>query len=105
MKKKKVDVDKEIKIIIDSLGRLDPKKQLQSFKRMKDSIERVDTLENQIGVWDAVLQQFVFFNEDTDLIGERVKMISKSLLERTKKEKIPKNLQKTIKTDRWVFDW
>ncbi len=105
MKKENIDTDKEIKIIISSLKGLDIKKQLRESKSMKDSIERVDSLENQIIVWDAVLQQYVFFNEDVDLIGERVKMISSSLLERAKREKVSKQTESLLKKDRWVFDW
>jgi len=107
MKKEKIDIEKEADIIIDFFKNLSPevKKQLRNFRDVKDSIERVDALEDQIGVWDGVLQQFVFFDEDVDLIGERVKMISESLLERAKKERVSKQTEKILKTDRWVFDW
>ena len=101
------DIDEELKIITDFFKEVNPeiKKQLQNFGKMQESVERVDTLESQIKTWDYVLQQFVFFEEDVDLVGERVKMISKSLMERAKKEKLSKELQKVLKADRWVFDW
>ena len=107
VQKEELTVDKELEIIIEFLKTAKPKADelLKEFKKMQESVRKVDRLDNQIKTWDRVMQKFVFFNEDVDIAGERVKLISQSLRQRAKKEKIPVTIDKIMKKDNWVFDW
>ena len=106
-KKSEVDIYTEIGIIIESLREISPrsKELINEFKKMQESAERVDRLEGQVRLWDSVLEKFVPFDREVDLMGERVKLISKSLKRKSKKDKAPIAVEKLMKKDSWVFDW
>lgn len=106
-KKEEVDVDKELKIILEFLANLKVRQKAvhEVFKKYQESFQKTDKTEEQIKIWDKALNEFVFFHEDEDLAGERVKMISRYLMDKAKKEKVSETTANLMKKDRWVFDW
>jgi hypothetical protein len=60
----------------------------------------------QVRIYDKILENYEFFEQDTDVNGERVKKISHALGKTAKQEMIDKKwIEKIRKSERWTFNW
>lgn len=109
MHQSKIPQDKDISAVLTFLkeSQSDLKELLKLFSKFA-SIKKNDpshTLE-KIMLWDEVLKRYEFFEEDTDINGERIKLITSSLKKLAHKQKIDTEWIDNINhSDRWNFDW
>jgi len=62
-------------------------------------------LEAQIKLLDKIIENYMIFEEDTDVHGLRLKMLAQNVLQEAEKEGL-KDLVKTKKKDlKWKFYW
>lgn len=121
-KQEKIDIDKDIdavslflkdalpvaKLLKVQLGKMQKlraqEKKLNKAKAHKDKLKK--NLLDQLRVYDTILQNYEFFELDTDINGERVKKIAHQLSKRAQEDKIDKKiLSKITKSERWSFNW
>ncbi|MBW2992402.1 hypothetical protein KY345_04260 [Candidatus Woesearchaeota archaeon] len=102
----KFSVEKEISAVIDSLrdSREDVLKLISICKQFRESLEK--STKEQLFAWDKLVRDYEFFEEDVDVNGERVKRITKALVEQAKSAGIDKEKLKEFKSkESWSFDW
>ncbi len=113
-----IDVDKDVDALLLSLNESAPvikeiAKLLVQFKALrkkekttKSDKELKNIIEEQVQVYDRILQQFEYYELEVDISGERVKNISTVLGKKAKDAAISsKWLSKIKKSERWIFDW
>lgn len=84
---------KEVKMDVLKLSRL--------VQGMKDSMGK--GTKDQLNEWDKVLKDYMFFQEDADVNGERVKKISKALLDKANESGV--DTKEFSEKETWKFDW
>ncbi|MBD3355059.1 hypothetical protein GF361_03675 [Candidatus Woesearchaeota archaeon] len=119
-KQSKIDVNKDIDAVLDSLNDVKPvisslikdinkfkalKKQEKSRKNISDN-ELKKMTEEKVKVFDRILNQYEYYELDVDVNGERIKNISSVLGKKAKDFGISKKwLNKIKNSERWTFDW
>jgi hypothetical protein len=114
--KKKVDVQKDISAIIDFLQEIndDQKsiitnlrnlKELETeFEVAKEGIVQVN-LQTQAKLIEKIIQEYEFLQNDVDINGLRVKMITEEFLKRLKKAGMHDLLKEKRLDPVWKMQW
>jgi len=112
--KDKVDVLKDVEAITMFLNEIDSEKDilLEELKKLKEleteyqvtksEIKRTN-LETQARILDKIVQRYEYLQNDTDINGQRVKIMAANLVRRADKNKM-KDLAKQKEED-WKFQW
>ena len=106
LSEKKFSIDKELAAIESSLreSRDDILKLMTICREFRKSLQEMT--KDQLFVWDSFLKDYEFFEEDVDVNGERVKNITKALIQRARQIKVSKEqLEEFKKKESWSFDW
>ena len=90
LSEKKFSIDKELAAIESSLreSRDDILKLMTICREFRKSLQKMT--KDQLFEWDRFLKDYEFFEEDVDVNGERVKNITKALIQRARQIKVSK---------------
>ena len=106
-KQEHIDIDKELVGINDFLKQApsDVKKLVKVISDF-NKVKKGHSIESKVKRWEKVMQAMEFFQEDTDITGERVKKVADALRKEAKKGKVSKEVKDILKKDiKWNFDW
>lgn len=122
LKKELADMDKDIDAVVDYFKEIPSEvnnvlKHFFEFKilRAKEILmvrnkaaesEIRKNVEEQLKKYDELLKDYEIFELDADINGQRVKNISKMLVQKAVKMNInPPLMEKFKKSERWNFNW
>ena len=112
----KIDVDSDLNAVYDFLMTINDynKKINPIIKKMQDlrakkmitENQKNDNLLEQVKVFDKLIKEYRFLEEDSDVNGYRIKKISKLLKAKANEDNIGKEwLDKINTSDDWNFNW
>ena len=113
---KHVDCGKDIRAIIEFMNELenDRQKLLSEFTKLKELDKEYHiaksglihvNVDTQARVFDNILQQYEFFQNDVEINGLRIKRLSKEILKRAKKAGMQDLIEEKKKDIRWHLHW
>ena len=118
----KIDIDKDIDAILLFTKEISPdikelselfakfkslRKKEVLLRKSKASIKKIrGIIEQEVEVYDKILEKYEYLELEVDVNGERVKNISTVLGKTAKDANISQKWLKRIKeSERWIFDW
>lgn len=115
-KPKKIDSLNDIEAIIEFLEdvKTDQETLIKNFKSLQElekeshvtnkDIIKVN-LDAQSKLFDKIIENYEFFQNDVDINGIRVKMLAKNFLKKAKKAELDNIVKEKKKSMLWKFQW
>ena len=118
-KQEKIDIEKDVSAILLYLKEISPSiknitlllRQFQLLRKKEQILKKKNKptkkiIEQQVKVYDKILQEYEFYQLEADINGERIKKVLKQLAKTAKSAQISKDwLKKINESERWTFDW